>query len=114
MSQKIQIQAAKVLVICPASLKSQWRSEIDRFSNRDTQIVLGRADERVEQYDIKPADRRVGPSNLFAVTTNNGRQLRNLVGFKGTRMGRVKKPRPNSGNGFEYNTTNTAIVCRAC
>ncbi len=40
----------KVLVICPASLKSQWRTEIQRFSNRDCQLILGNAAERGEQY----------------------------------------------------------------
>jgi hypothetical protein len=40
----------RVLVVCPASLKSQWRSEITRFSDRTTQIVLGSGAERVEQY----------------------------------------------------------------
>lgn len=40
----------RVLVVCPASLKSQWQAEIARFSNRSTQIVLGTGAERVEQY----------------------------------------------------------------
>lgn len=40
----------RVLIICPASLKSQWRSEIVRFSSRSTQIVIGTGAERVEQY----------------------------------------------------------------
>ena len=40
----------KVLVICPTSLKSQWRNEIHRFSNRDCQLVLGKASERPAQY----------------------------------------------------------------
>jgi hypothetical protein len=39
-----------VLVVCPASLKSQWRSEIGRFSGRTSQLVLGSAEERVAQY----------------------------------------------------------------
>lgn len=42
---------SKVLIVCPASLKSQWRSEIRRFSSRDCQLVLGSAAERVGQYD---------------------------------------------------------------
>jgi len=42
---------SKVLVICPASLKSQWRLEINRFSNRECQLVLGKAHERADQYD---------------------------------------------------------------
>ena len=41
----------RVLVVCPASLKSQWRSEINRFCSRTCQIVLGSAEERVEQYN---------------------------------------------------------------
>ena len=42
---------SKVLVICPASLKSQWRIEIERFSNRSCQLILGSAKERPAQYD---------------------------------------------------------------
>jgi ERCC4-related helicase len=41
----------KVLVVCPASLKSQWRSEIHRFCDRSVQLVAGSAAERVAQYD---------------------------------------------------------------
>ena len=41
----------KVLVICPASLKSQWRIEIERFSNRSCRLVLGSAEQRARQYD---------------------------------------------------------------
>jgi hypothetical protein len=41
----------KVLVICPTSLKSQWRSEIERFSNRSCQLVLGSQALRHAQYD---------------------------------------------------------------
>ncbi|MDB6158849.1 MAG: helicase, superfamily [Gammaproteobacteria bacterium] len=41
----------KVLIVCPASVKSQWRSEILRFSERDCQIVLGDAAKRAAQYE---------------------------------------------------------------
>ena len=41
----------KVLVICPTSLKSQWRNEVQRFTSRDVQLVLGPADQRAQQYD---------------------------------------------------------------
>jgi superfamily II DNA or RNA helicase len=40
----------KVLVICPASLKSQWRAEIQRFCDRDVQLIAGRTAERTAQY----------------------------------------------------------------
>ena len=42
---------SKVLVVCPASLKSQWRLEIKRFADRSCQLVLGKAEERAQQYD---------------------------------------------------------------
>ena len=42
---------SKVLVICPASVKSQWRLEIIRFSSRSYQLVLGSAKERATLYD---------------------------------------------------------------
>jgi hypothetical protein len=40
----------KVLIVCPASLKSQWRSEIHRFCDRDVQLITGRVAERLPQY----------------------------------------------------------------
>lgn len=41
----------KVLVICPTSIKSQWRSEIKKFSQKSCQLILGKAEERALQYD---------------------------------------------------------------
>ena len=46
-----EAEIRKVLVVCPASLKSQWRNEIQRFSNRDCQLVVGPAATRAAQYD---------------------------------------------------------------
>jgi len=40
----------RVLVVCPASLKSQWKSEIGKFSGRSAQLVLGNGEERYLQY----------------------------------------------------------------
>jgi superfamily II DNA or RNA helicase len=45
-----EIGVRRVLIVCPASVKSQWRSEIRRFSNRDCQLVLGAAADRSAQY----------------------------------------------------------------
>ena len=41
----------KVLIICPTSLKTQWRNEVLKFSHRDCQLIVGSAPERAEQYD---------------------------------------------------------------
>ncbi|WP_425617270.1 DEAD/DEAH box helicase [Anatilimnocola sp. NA78] len=40
----------KVLIVCPASLKSQWKNEIHRFCDRDAQLVSGSNATRGEQY----------------------------------------------------------------
>jgi ERCC4-related helicase len=45
-----QADIAKVLIVCPASLKSQWRIEIKRFSDRACQVVLGSHKDRPGQY----------------------------------------------------------------
>lgn len=58
----------RVLVIGPASLKSQWRSEVHRFSDRSVQLVMGTAAERNEQYT----------SDAFFTVCNYEQVLRDL------------------------------------
>ncbi|MFZ4397966.1 MAG: SNF2-related protein, partial [Kiritimatiellia bacterium] len=40
----------KVLVVCPASVKSQWCTEIRRFTDSTCRQIIGGAAERVQQY----------------------------------------------------------------
>ena len=40
----------RVLIVCPASLKSQWRAEIRRFCERSVHLVAGKMSERTAQY----------------------------------------------------------------
>lgn len=45
-----QAGISRVLVVCPASLKSQWAAEIAKFGGRDSQVILGPGSERAGQY----------------------------------------------------------------
>lgn len=62
----------RVLVICPASLKSQWRSEIERFSDCTSQVVLGSAEERADQY----------ASDAFFTLCNYEQVLRDILSIE--------------------------------
>jgi len=60
---------SRVLVVCPASLKSQWRAEIHRFSDLDCQLVQGASSSRAEQYD----------NDCFFTVCNYEQVLRDLL-----------------------------------
>ncbi|QDV40334.1 RNA polymerase-associated protein RapA [Stieleria neptunia] len=62
----------RVLIVSPASLKTQWRNEIRRFSDRSTQIVLGTGAERYEQYR----------SDAFFTICNYEQVLRDLTAIE--------------------------------
>jgi SNF2 family DNA or RNA helicase len=40
----------KTLVVCPASLKEQWKKEIEKFSGESAVVVQGNPEERANQY----------------------------------------------------------------
>ena len=63
---------SKVLVVCPASLKSHWRLEIKQFSDRSCQLVLGSASERAAQYD----------NSCFFTLCNYEQVLRDLLAIE--------------------------------
>lgn len=45
-----EVGISRVLVVCPASVKSQWMNEIDRATSRSARLVGGGARERAGQY----------------------------------------------------------------
>jgi len=67
-----EAEIKKVLVVCPASLKSQWRNEIHRFCDRDVQLVGGAAAERTAQYD----------NNCFFTVCNYEQVLRDILSIE--------------------------------
>lgn len=87
----------KVLVICPTSLKSQWRSEIDRFSDRDVQLILGSAEERAEQYD----------NDRFFTICNYEQVLRDLLPIERVKWDLIILDEGQRIKNWEAKTSNT-------
>ena len=69
-----EAEIKKVLIICPASLKSQWRSEIHRFCDRDVQLVAGALAERAGQY----------ARDCFFTVCNYEQVLRDILAIEAT------------------------------
>ena len=67
----------KVLVICPASLKSQWRNEINRFCDRDVQLITGSTQSRHGQYG----------NDCFFTICNYEQVLRDILAIERLKVG---------------------------
>jgi len=66
----------KVLIVCPASVKSQWKAEIARFApHREAQVVLGNPKERFEKYD----------NDIFFTICNYEQVMRDLIPIERTK-----------------------------
>ncbi len=86
----------KVLVICPTSLKSQWRSEIERFSGRSCQLVLGTMAERPAQYD----------NEAFYTVCNYEQVLRDLLAIERVKWDLIILDEGQRIKNWEAKTTN--------
>lgn len=86
----------KVLVICPTSLKSQWRSEIERFSNRSCQLVMGAQADRPAQYE----------NNSFFTVCNYEQLLRDLLAVERVKWDLIILDEGQRIKNWEAKTTN--------
>ena len=93
----------KVLIVCPASVKSQWRSEILRFSERDSQIVLGSAEQRPAQYE----------NRCFFTICNYEQVLRDILAIERARWDLIVLDEGQRIKNWEAKTTQTMKSLRS-
>ena len=93
----------KVLIVCPASVKSQWRSEILRFSERDCQIVLGGAEQRASQYE----------NGCFFTVCNYEQVLRDILAIERARWDLIVLDEGQRIKNWEAKTTQTMKSLRS-
>lgn len=93
----------KVLIVCPASVKSQWRSEILRFSERDCQIVLGGAAKRAAQYQ----------NECFFTVCNYEQVLRDLLAIERAKWDLIVLDEGQRIKNWESRTTQTMKSLRS-
>jgi superfamily II DNA or RNA helicase len=93
----------KVLIVCPASVKSQWRSEILRFSERDAQIVLGSAEQRSAQYE----------NRCFFTICNYEQVLRDILAIERARWDLIILDEGQRIKNWEAKTTQTIKSLRS-
>jgi superfamily II DNA or RNA helicase len=93
----------KVLIVCPASVKSQWRSEILRFSERDCQIVLGGAAKRATQYE----------NECFFTICNYEQVLRDILAIERVKWDLIVLDEGQRIKNWEAKTTQTMKSLRS-
>ena len=93
----------KVLVVCPASVKAQWRSEVMRFSERSCQIVLGSAAERTAQYD----------NDCFFTICNYEQVLRDILAIERAKWDLIVLDEGQRIKNWEAKTTQTMKSLRS-
>ncbi|MGH8304988.1 MAG: DEAD/DEAH box helicase [Steroidobacteraceae bacterium] len=93
----------KVLIVCPASVKAQWRSEILRFSDRDCQIVLGSAAERTAHYE----------NDCFFTICNYEQVLRDILAIERAKWDLIVLDEGQRIKNWEAKTTQTIKSLRS-
>jgi len=94
---------SRVLIICPASLKGQWRSEIRRFSRHDCTLVQGGAEQRRHQY----------PEPSFFTLCNYEQVLRDLRAIEAQRWDLIVLDEAQRIKNWEAKTSRTIKALRS-
>ncbi|MDR2441431.1 MAG: DEAD/DEAH box helicase [Planctomycetaceae bacterium] len=93
-----EIDIKKVLIVCPASVKSQWKSEIAKFApHRNTQLVLGGSRERFDQYS----------NEVFFTICNYEQVIRDMLPIEQTRWDLIILDEGQRIKNWEAKTTRT-------
>ena len=98
-----EAEVNKVLVVCPASLKSQWRSEIQRFCSRGMQMIGGRIAERATQY----------ANDKFFTICNYEQVLRDLLAIERVNWDLIILDEGQRIKNWESKTTRTMKALRS-
>ena len=93
----------KVLVICPTTLKSQWRNEIYRFSDRDVQLIIGSAEQRASHYD----------NECFFTVCNYEQVLRDLLPIERVKWDLIILDEGQRIKNWESKTSNMVKILRS-
>jgi len=93
----------KVLVICPTSLKSQWRNEIERFSHRTCQLVMGATADRATQYE----------NDAFFTVCNYEQVLRDILAIERVKWDLIILDEGQRIKNWEAKTTNVVKRLRS-
>ncbi|MBL7775216.1 MAG: DEAD/DEAH box helicase [Saprospiraceae bacterium] len=70
-----ELNIQKALVVCPTSLKYQWKTEIEKFSDAPVHVVEGLKTKRIEQYANSEAFFHIMSYNTMA---NDAEELQQL------------------------------------
>lgn len=72
-------RVSQILVVCPSSLKYQWKREIERFTGADVLVIEGNALKRKEQYAASETYKIVSYNAMSNDVKFNGKLVTDLL-----------------------------------